>query len=92
MFRDLIQPYRLQQIDSLLRSIVRRTRAKSTIASDYCEAFVAGDVNRISHFYSPDVIYMAAGMPTHFVRQVIVDIYKPTSPGTRGRLASTWMR
>ena len=46
------------------------------IAQDFSEAYRAGDAKRVASFYSPNVIYMAQGMPNHEGKDLIEQLYK----------------
>lgn len=56
------------------------------LAKDFSRAYEAADGARIIEFYSPDVIYMAQGMPNHEGRQVLREIYQQLFSKYRGHV------
>jgi uncharacterized protein (TIGR02246 family) len=56
------------------------------IAKDFSQAYEAGDVGRMMEFYSPDVIYMAQGMPNHEGREILKKIYQQLFSNYRGHV------
>jgi uncharacterized protein (TIGR02246 family) len=45
------------------------------VAADFSAAYAAGDADRMLSYYSPDVVYMAAGMGNHVGRSSLRDAY-----------------
>lgn len=56
------------------------------VAKDFSHAYDAGDVEHMLEFYSPDIIYMAQGMPNHEGREVLKEIYQQLFSNYRGRV------
>jgi|GEM_PF-4383432 uncharacterized protein (TIGR02246 family) len=60
--------------------------AIAQVAKDFSQAYAAGDVDRTVSFYSPEVIYMANGMPNHAGRDIVRQIYEGAFAANRGHV------